>query len=246
MIQPGLFQFKRIYVCLFLLLSILGRGYAVTEDPKVEAAADSDSCAGTAPGFNFVPDPENPCNNTQYHLDHGITEENDVIETKRNEVQELHRDWKRTIDTQDLAGVVALYDPGALVYATFKTTLSTSKEIESYFKHLFTKDELSVTFEKHQTRIYAVNTAITSGIYTFHYSSNGTVVDVPARFTFVYLREVAGESKDTWKIIDHHSSVDPENTQLREQERLERGNALRLQVDSTMKSLWDLYNAEFL
>ena len=103
-----------------------------------------------------------------------------------------------------------------------------------------------VTFETFQTRIFASNTAITSGTYTFHYSSNGTMVGVPARYTFVYLRGVAGEAKNEWKIIDHHSSVDPEKHQVREQKRNEEGNAQMRKVQSTMKELWTLYNSEFI
>ena len=84
MIQLGL----RFYFCLFLLLSILGRGNAIAEDPKVDAKVETeaDTVDSCAPDFNFVEDAENPCNNTQYHLDHGITEEDEVIESIRHEV----------------------------------------------------------------------------------------------------------------------------------------------------------------
>ena len=60
------------------------------------------------------------------------------------QVNALHLAWKKCIDTKDL-GVVDLYGVGAIVYATFKTTLSTPTEIEGYFAGLNKKDALSVS-----------------------------------------------------------------------------------------------------
>jgi len=114
--------------------------------------------------------------------------------------------WRAAIDARDPQAVSSLYDPQALLYATFQTRLDSPKKILSYFKHLTEKPELKVKFHRQDIRVFDGDAAINSGLYVFSYSEDGRTVSVPARYTFVYVKD-GGD----WKIINHHSSVDPEN-----------------------------------
>lgn len=146
--------------------------------------------------------------------DHGLASEE--IERELQEVKQLSLTWQGALNSRNESAVAALYDSSALLYATFKTRLTTPAEILAYFAALCAKDDLAVVFENEDIRIFARNVAINSGIYVFSYTSNGVTVNTPARFTFVYLREETGPTAGQWAIIDHHSSQDPEKTQAQE------------------------------
>lgn len=162
--------------------------------------------------------------------DHGLSAEEIAVETK--EIVRSINLWQDAINARDSTTVAGLYDPSALLYATFKTRLSTPAEILSYFDALCAKNNLTVSIDMEDVRIFASNVAINSGIYTFTYTNEANIdVHTPARFTFVYLRETSGPSVGQWKIIDHHSSQDPEKHQEKE------GKKLKL-----VNKLLDLYN----
>lgn len=128
------------------------------------------------------------------------------MEEKKKEIYVVSHAWKIAIDTHNLEKILDLYNKSALLYATFKTRLDNSYKISQYFQHLFEKRDLIVTFNSQDIRIFADNVAINSGMYTFNYTSElGDTVSINARFTFVYLLE-----DNIWKIIEHHSSIDPE------------------------------------
>ncbi len=113
--------------------------------------------------------------------------------------------WRAAVDARDAKKVAALYDPQALLYATFQTRLDSPKEILSYFKHLAEKPDLKVKFHRQDIRVFDGDAAINSGLYTFSYTEDGKPVSVPARYTFVYVKD-----NGAWRIINHHSSVNPE------------------------------------
>ena len=128
------------------------------------------------------------------------------MEERKGEIAATTHLWKIAVDTNNLNKVVDLYDTSALLYATFMTRLDTPHKISEYFQHLFKKTDFSVTFDSQDIRVFADNVAISSGIYTFSYISEfGKFISINARYTFVYLHENNG-----WKIIEHHSSVNPE------------------------------------
>lgn len=128
------------------------------------------------------------------------------MEEKKREIATTTHLWKVAVDTGNIKKVVDLYDTSAVLYATFKTVLDTPHKISEYFQHLFAKTDFSVTFDSQDIRVFADIVAINSGIYTFSYISEfGKLISIHARYTFVYLRE-----DNAWKIIKHHSSVNPE------------------------------------
>lgn len=128
------------------------------------------------------------------------------MEEKKREIATTTRLWKVAVDTNNLNKVVELYNDSALLYATFMTRLDTPHKISEYFQHLFEKSDFSVSFDSQDIRVFADNVAINSGIYTFSYISDfGKLISIKARYTLVFLYE-----DNCWKIIEHHSSVNPE------------------------------------
>jgi len=60
-----------------------------------------------------------------------------------------------------------------------------------------------VQFGDQLIRVYG-NTAINTGYYTFNYVKDGKPAAIPARYSFVYVKQ-GGK----WLIVDHHSSAVP-------------------------------------
>ncbi|HSI83775.1 MAG: DUF4440 domain-containing protein [Candidatus Methylacidiphilales bacterium] len=112
--------------------------------------------------------------------------------------------WAAAIGGRNPDTIAALYDPGAVLWATFSTTrYSTPGQIHSYFVNLTKRKDLKATFTSHLIRIHG-DVAIDTGYYYFSFTENGKTVKVPARYSFGYKRTAKG-----WKIIEHHSSIVP-------------------------------------
>ena len=79
--------------------------------------------------------------------------------------------------------------------------------IREYFKGFANKEGISVEFTDELLRDYG-DVAINSGFYTFSWMDNGKKIVVPARYSFVFLKE---EDKEEWMILEHHSSLIPES-----------------------------------
>lgn len=124
---------------------------------------------------------------------------------KSPEIQQAVNQWTVALSSGDPEKIAALYDDNAFLYATFRDKISDHQKIADYFKMLMANKDLKVQFTAQNIRVY-YGAAVNSGLYVFSYLHDGKVVEVPARFTFVYALEPTG-----WKIIDHHSSVLPEN-----------------------------------
>lgn len=112
--------------------------------------------------------------------------------------------WAHAIAARDDKAITALYDPQAILYATFSNMLTRPEDIHHYFVKLMQHPKLDVHFIRQEVRLYG-NTAINSGIYIFTYEKDHAWVKIPARYTFVYTKTPKG-----WLIVDHHSSVFPD------------------------------------
>jgi hypothetical protein len=60
-----------------------------------------------------------------------------------------------------------------------------------------------VAFGDQLIRVYG-DTAVNTGYYTFSYVKDGQAQTIPARYSFVYVKQ-GGK----WLIVDHHSSAMP-------------------------------------
>jgi hypothetical protein len=86
---------------------------------------------------------------------------------------------------------------------------TTPAEIMDYFDHFLRKKPQGVIDESH-VHLWSATLATRDGIYTFTFSRACVKSRCPklqARFSFVYHQE-----NGVWKIVEHHSSVMPEQT----------------------------------
>lgn len=124
-------------------------------------------------------------------------------ETQIQIINKVTQQWAQALSARDPEKIADLYDEEAILYATFDNKIEDRKDIIAYFKNLMKNPGLNVTFQEQHIRVFW-ETAVNSGFYTFNYQANGKNVSVPARYTFVYILGPKG-----WLILDHHSSVFP-------------------------------------
>ena len=115
--------------------------------------------------------------------------------------------WNAALKTGNAEKVAALYcEPGGVLIPTVSNTIrSNHREITDYFVH-FLQLQPSGKINTMFIRILGPDTAINSGIYTFHLVKDGKPDNVRARYTFVYQKE-----HGKWCIMEQHSSAMPEN-----------------------------------
>ena len=128
-----------------------------------------------------------------------------AVTSQEQAVMQASQTWANAIDSHNVQQITSLYDPQAYLYATFQDMIDNQQGIYNYFKKLVTHPNLKVDFIKEHVRLYG-ETAINSGLYDFSYDENGKHINIPARYTFVY-----AQSPNGWIIVEHHSSVLPEN-----------------------------------
>tara|TARA_Y100001936_G_scaffold239050_1_gene271617 strand:- start:238 stop:603 length:366 start_codon:yes stop_codon:yes gene_type:complete len=117
------------------------------------------------------------------------------------EIQKQFELWNSAILSRDSQKVTALYDENAILLPTISNKVRHNhSEIEDYFRQFLSKGPKGEVDESNP-RLFG-DVAINSGLYQFSFE-NGDIVK--ARFTFVYRRV-----QDSWKIVEHHSSVMPE------------------------------------
>ncbi len=128
------------------------------------------------------------------------------VASDKGAVDSAYGDWRKAMSSGSAENVVELYSPKAVLLATFDAEPLTGKDrLMAYFKTLTALPKLSVKPQKSLIRIFD-DVAINSGTYEFSYEKDGKTVTVPARFSFTYKLD-----NGKWKIIDHHSSVLPQN-----------------------------------
>lgn len=124
--------------------------------------------------------------------------------TDKKDLGAFIKDWAHGVNQRNLLSVVGTYDVDGLLWGTFAKDLRSGHfHIKRYFEHLFELEGLSVRFDSGETRQYR-DIFIRSGSYTFSYRKKGSLVQVPARYSFVCKRERTG-----WYIVEHHSSEFP-------------------------------------
>ena len=123
---------------------------------------------------------------------------------KETEIAALFDEWNRAVQTGDSGRVADLYAPDSILLPTLSNRVRRSREdIMDYFDHFLAKGP-SGRIDESDIRIFG-EIAVNSGIYTFTFRDGSSA---PARFTFVYKWD--GER---WMIMEHHSSLMPEQTE---------------------------------
>jgi uncharacterized protein (TIGR02246 family) len=123
---------------------------------------------------------------------------------KAPDVKEALAAWVAAVESGDADSIVDLYDPRAIMISTFaqKPMLSHGAMMK-YYKKVVSNPDIKIDVEEQHPRSFG-NTAVNTGLYTFHYTEDGEPVTIPARFSFTY---VLRDGK--WMIVDHHSSRVP-------------------------------------
>jgi len=115
------------------------------------------------------------------------------------------RDNLKVSTAADPSKVTSLYAKDGVLWGTISPTVRGTPElIKDYFVNALTKlPKLTVVFKDPLIRVYG-NVALNTGYYTFTYEKEGKMVDLPARYSFAYVK-----SDGKWLIVDHHSSGMP-------------------------------------
>jgi uncharacterized protein (TIGR02246 family) len=126
-------------------------------------------------------------------------------EAAKSEIAAATQAWADAMTRHDIEGVLALYDPQAVLWGTRSPTLRDKPAtVGQYFDILRTvPPSYKAVLGEQRIRIYD-DIAINTGTYTFSEERDGKQILRPARFSFVY-RNSGGR----WLIVDHHSSAVP-------------------------------------
>lgn len=110
--------------------------------------------------------------------------------------------WANSIKRRIPKLMTSFYSHDAILLATYDPILLNRKSIYEYFvKFLDKQDLICQITEMHEQLDTVSNVKICSGLYVFKFTDNRKPKIVSARFSFVIM---------DGKIINHHSSVDPE------------------------------------
>lgn len=126
-------------------------------------------------------------------------------EATRREIAQLFHVWNAALQSGDPKRVAALYAEDATLLPTLsKEVRQTPEAVEDYFEAFLKLKPKGAII--HQNVSLYDPIAINSGVYSFETTVDGMKHQMIGRFTFVYRK--AG---DEWKIIEHHSSMMPDN-----------------------------------
>jgi uncharacterized protein (TIGR02246 family) len=113
--------------------------------------------------------------------------------------------WTRLFVDDNPDAILALYARDAVLWGTLSPTRrETPETLREYFVAAYKAlPGHTVKFGDQLIRVYG-NTAINTGYYTFSYVKDGESRSIPARYSFVYVKQ-----DGKWLIVDHHSSAVP-------------------------------------
>jgi uncharacterized protein (TIGR02246 family) len=129
----------------------------------------------------------------------------DVFAGPQEHVTAATAKWGETLAQNDPDKVLALYATDAVLWGTLSPKVRADRAaLRDYFVGAFkVLPGLKVSFGEQLIRVYGT-TAVNTGYYTFSYSKDGEPKTLPARYSFVFVKD--GQN---WMIVDHHSSALP-------------------------------------
>ena len=122
-----------------------------------------------------------------------------------DQIREIAMKWAQAIESRFPENVLKLYHPDGSLWGTLSPVLRQGHaSIFEYFVKFLQWEDLRCEFTDGNIRIRD-DYAFFSGSYVFTWSVRSKMVEVPARFSFVYKKE-----DGDWLIMEHHSSLFPE------------------------------------
>lgn len=113
--------------------------------------------------------------------------------------------WAKAIRSRFPENVLQYYHSDAVLWGTLAQEFRHGhKEIITYFVNFLDKEDLKCEFKDGTARIYD-QFAFFTGSYVFTWKFAGKKIVLPARFSFVYMKD-----NETWLIMEHHSSMYPD------------------------------------
>jgi len=116
--------------------------------------------------------------------------------------------WAQYINENNLKGVVDLYNDSFVLLPTFSPHIViTVEKLNDYFVRLASRDGLVVELHTKNVRCQQTGeqTYVVTGVYSFKFEIDETLLTFPSRFTFVL--DLAQDKP----ILHHHSSQVPRN-----------------------------------
>lgn len=123
----------------------------------------------------------------------------------KNPRQVLER-WMACINQADVPGLLALYNPKAVLIPTFSNRILDSPEkLQKYFEVLGSREELSIALHEKTLLIQPYQEELYSlfGIYCWRFAVDGELLSFEARFSYFL------DMKEESPIFHHHSSQIP-------------------------------------
>jgi uncharacterized protein (TIGR02246 family) len=113
--------------------------------------------------------------------------------------------WAAALGEDNPDKVLPLYSEDAVLWGTLSPTVRADRAaLRDYFVTAFkVLPGLKVAFGDQLIRVYG-DTAVNTGYYTFSFVKGGETKNLPARYSFTYVKD-----GDRWLIVDHHSSAMP-------------------------------------
>lgn len=134
------------------------------------------------------------------------TIDNPMVSNSQALIVETMMAWAKGFSASSVDNIIALYSQDASLWGTFSSEIRASPEsIRDYFDKIFSFTHRNVTFKDFNIRLYG-DTAISAGLYTFSLKNAGQKLVVPARYSFIYVKQ-----NGRWLIAEHHSSVMPDD-----------------------------------
>ena len=131
-----------------------------------------------------------------------------VLADDRADVEIATLAWIDAFNRKSVTDIVALYAPDAVFFGTVSPVLRDSPAlVHEYFKGLPKMGDAVITLGEHRVQLFGT-IAVNTGYYTRTSTEEGTTVNNPARFTFVYEKR-----EGRWLIVNHHSSALPQPPQ---------------------------------
>ncbi len=130
-----------------------------------------------------------------------------LLMDEKKEIAKLFDIWNNAVMSGDPHSVAALYNSEDVVFLpTLSSRIRTDHEgVLNYFNTFCSLPKIKGEITESHIRNYG-DIAMNSGNYNFTFEKDGEPQLVKARFTYIY-RKI----RDEWKIIEHHSSAQPES-----------------------------------